>query len=76
MSIIMIFLLEEINLALSFSNLKDCFASLGLNEQDIPKPGVMAGEIKNYEIKSLISQFIPDSDEILEIISEYCKPEG
>ena len=54
MNIIMIFLLEEINLALSFSNLKDCFASFGLNEHDIPKPGVMAGEIKNYEIKSLI----------------------
>lgn len=57
----MVFLLEEINLALSFSNLKDCFASFGLNENDIPKPGVVAGELKQYQVKSLISQFLPDS---------------
>ena len=62
MNLIMLFLLEEINLALSFSNLKDCFASFGLNEKDVPKPGAMAGQLKQYEVKSLIAQFIPDSD--------------
>jgi hypothetical protein len=62
MNIIMLFLLEEVNLALSFSNLKECFSSLGINEKDIPKPGDMAGQLKQYEVKSLIAQFIPDSD--------------
>ena len=55
MNLIMLFLLEEVNVALSFSNLKDCFASFGFNEKDIPKPGAMAGQLKQYEVKTLIA---------------------
>lgn len=50
MGLIWMFLFEELNLSMEFSDIKECFKSLGLQEKDVDplKSGILKDTLKSF----------------------------
>jgi hypothetical protein len=53
------FLFEELKLKSTFGNLNECCEKMGVSQEQFPKPQQYAKELKSYQIRDNLAQFLP-----------------